>query len=118
MQSPEKMQTPEKILNEMDSILTELIVTAEKLINITSQVISKEELGALQESQNGIVKHLIGLDNAFKQAYKGQPTGKNKELRDSIEKKLDQFEKLNNSFIENLSSTHSVLQKRDIPRSK
>jgi hypothetical protein len=104
------MPTPEKILKEMDTILTELISTAERLQDISHQVISKEELTALQESQSGLVKHLMELDNAFKLAYKGEVTGKNKELRANIEKKLERFEKLNANFIENLAGTHPLLK--------
>lgn len=111
------MPTPEKILKEMDAILNELLATAEKLQNISTQVISKQELDSLQRAQTEMVKKLIELDNSFKHAYANketQLTEKNKELRNSIERKLTRFEELNAHFIENLSNTHSLLEKKDI----
>jgi hypothetical protein len=104
------MPTPESILKEIDKILSELIVTAERMQSISHQVVSKEELSTLQEAQSKLVEKLVGLDAAFKQAYKGQPEDKTKELRAKIDAKLAQFEKLNASFIENISGTQSLLK--------
>lgn len=104
------MPTPEKILKEMDKILNELINTAERLQSISHQVISKEELALLQGSQSKLVDQLIELDNAFKNALKGQPPNTDLSLREDIEKKLALFEKLNANFIENLTSSHPLLK--------
>lgn len=104
------MPTPEKILREMDNILNDLLKTAERLQSISHQVISKEELALLQSSQSKLVDQLVELDDAFKNALKGQPLSKDLSLRESIEKKLALFEKLNANFIENLTSSQPLLK--------
>lgn len=102
------MPTPEEILVQMENILDQVIKTAERLKDISRSVVSEEELAPLQRSQEELVDRLMKMDEAFKKAYKGK--GAVSPLRAKIEKKLEYFQKLNASFIENLSSGQGVIQ--------
>lgn len=101
------MLTPNQILEKMDALLNELILTAERLLEISHQIIEKDELENLQVIQEQQVNELIALDDAFHKTAKKNAAAF--PLRKRIDKKLDQFEKLNTQFIQNMHEKQSML---------
>jgi uncharacterized protein YjgD (DUF1641 family) len=110
------MPTPENILIEMELILDRIIKTAEELKKKSKGVFSLEEITPLQKSQNELVDKLSKLDDSFQKAYKGK--NEVSPIRDRFEKKLSHFQELNNSFIENLSSSSGTIQFDQSKKSK
>lgn len=104
------MPTPDEILLEMDQILDELIKTAERLRDLSIQVFEEEELVKLQQTQEKMVTKLLSLDEAFQTAYKEHPVKKESPIRAQIDKKIDEFQRLNAAFIENVKESHGILQ--------
>ena len=104
------MSAPSKILAEMDNILDQLIGTAEKLRDLSRQVFEEEDLIKLQQAQDTMVNRLMELDDSFKKASKGQSSKSHDLLRQKIDQKIDQFQNLNASFIENIKSSRGVLE--------
>lgn len=102
------MPTPENILVEMERILDQIIITAEELKKKSMGVFSLEEISPLQKSQNDLVDKLSKLDASFQKAYKGK--NEVSPIRERFEKKLSHFQELNDSFIENLSSSSGMIQ--------
>lgn len=98
-----------EILLEIEAILENLIHNAERLKEISSQVISMQELEPLQKKQEELVKKLGKLDEAFKKVPAGSAESY-QELTRKIEQKLVQFQKLNAKFIENLSASQGLIR--------
>lgn len=96
-------------LKKMELILDELIANAERLNEVSQQVISKDELKPLQEKQEELVKNLVAVEDAFRGALGNGKNG-DEDARKRIRSKLTQFEKLNESFIENLKSSHGLIR--------
>lgn len=96
-------------LKKMELILDELIANAERLNEISLQVISKDELKPLQEKQEVLVKNLVDVEEAFRGTL-AEVHSSDEEARKRIRSKLTQFEKLNESFIENLKSSHGLIR--------
>lgn len=103
------MQQAEKILGEMESLLDSLIESAKKLLALSKQVIDEEELTRLQEEQEILLSKLVDKDGEFHLL----PNASDQELmpkRLKIDGKIDQFQKLNADFVENINTTHGLIQ--------
>ncbi len=92
----------------MDALLNQLIITAQRLLEISHQVIEKEELNSLQKTQDQQVRELMALDDAFHKSTKKYSKGPFP-LRERIDEKLEQFEKLNAQFIKNIHESRALL---------
>lgn len=103
------MRKIEEVLSEMDKVLTALITNAEKLLDLSKRVIAEEELGPLQERQQVLLDELVNTDEAFHQACNGQEQDYHSSLRDRVTAKLEQFEGLNATFIENITSSQGLI---------
>jgi hypothetical protein len=103
------MSTPDEILKQMDTLLNQLIKTAETMQRLSRQVISEEELGPLQRSQENLVQRLTLLDESFQKASKGS-SSPSSALRAAITHKLERFQTLNAGFIENLKTGQKVVE--------
>lgn len=103
------MQKVEEILAQMDSLLDLLIDNAKSLLGISQRVIAEEELIPLQKRQKELLDQLVAKDETFHRAI-GSSNNYQSPLRNRINAKLDQFERLNASFIENITSTHGLIQ--------
>lgn len=101
------MPTSDKILEQMDSILDQLLQTAKTLKGLSRQVVATRELTNLQKSQEKLVEQLTALDAAFQKANKHKP--KPSPLHTQIAKKLATFQSLNTGFIDNLKIAHGLL---------
>lgn len=95
-------------LKKMELIVDELITNAERLKEVSQQVITKEELKPLQEKQEELVNNLVALEDALRGAL-GEKNG-DEDSRKRIKQKLAQFEKLNETFIENMKSSHGLIR--------
>lgn len=110
------MPTPESILIEMEKILDRIILTAEELKKKSTGVIALEEITPLQKAQNDLVGKLSKLDASFQKLYKGKREVS--PIRERFEEKLAHFQKLNASFIENLSSSSGTIQFQHAKKTK
>lgn len=104
------MSNVEKLLKEMDGVLDQLIDNAEKLHEISKKVIAEEELTALQSRQQELLTSLLSLDEACHQAGLSKSKKEYSKLNTSIQEKLNIFEQLNSSFVNNVVSSHGVIQ--------
>lgn len=103
------MPKVEQILGEMDGLLDALVANAEKLLELSQRVISEEELGPLQKKQQKLLDDLVAQDEAFHKACKGNEQDYHSPLRNEVTGKLELFEKLNASFIENITASHGLI---------
>ena len=112
------MQRAEKILNEMESLLDNLIESARKLLALSKQVIEEEELMSLQQEQEELLARLIKKDSEFHQ-LSSQVREKLMSTRLNIDAKIDEFQKLNSEFVENINIAHGLIRfENSIPKNK
>lgn len=104
------MDMHEEILSRMEKILNQLIVTAEKLKDLSQHVTSEDELRPLQEKQEDLIAKLLETDEEFNKALKGKTKYYQSSSRTRIGEKLDYFQKLNTNFLENLGSSRGLIQ--------
>lgn len=91
----------DEIFKEMESLLIKLIDNAEKLVAISSQVFSEQDIKSLQAVQEKLLGELGKLDKACK--------GKDSTRQKNIDALLKKFEGLNSRFMDNLASNHRVI---------
>lgn len=103
------MAVENEILVKMGSILDQLIAISERMNQLTTQVISEDELNALQTQQSEWMNQLVELDEKCHQLPSSQIKPENAFLRERNSEKIAQFEKLNNAFIENIASAHGII---------
>jgi tRNA A37 N6-isopentenylltransferase MiaA len=108
----------EVILLEMEAVLQKLVENAERLKEISQQVISKQELEPLQKKQEEIVANLKKLDDDFKKVHPHPTENLHPEIMRRIEQKLREFQQLNAKFIENLTASKGVIQFDQTPEEK
>jgi len=91
------------LIQHVELILNELVETAEKLVLLSQQPMLEEEVTNLQQEEHRLFQQLQDLDQAL--------SGDNKEIAISADLNmlLDKFQKLNNSFIENVNSRKGLL---------
>jgi len=104
------MENLEQVFLEMETILDQLVDTAEKLKNLSSGPVAEKELDSLQQSQEKLLKQLTDLDRKHKLSEKGSIPDAPAAITKRIEEKLHLFQKLNAAFIENLNSNHSLIK--------
>jgi hypothetical protein len=102
------MNTVKVIIKEdhwvaLDKTLDLLIKNAEKLCEFSSVNIVKEEIFALQNEQERLLKQLFKLDKKCKKSKEKRP-------KDGVKKKLKMFETLNKTFIDNMNERHGVIK--------
>lgn len=103
------MLNADKILNEMDQLLDLLIENASKLLELSKQVISEEELDNLQKKQQDLLEKLVEKDEAFHQLNGSATHDDSSPLRNQIDDKLDVFQELNANFIDNITASHGMI---------
>src|ERR1700733_8426172 len=97
----------------MNGILDQLIENAQKLNELSLQVIAEDEITPLQEQQQELLSALVELDNTFYQGGAGLSKGKLSPLKKVIDDKIETFQCLNSSFVENIMSSHGLIQFKD-----
>lgn len=102
------MDNLKNVFLEMESILDQLVATAENLKEVSSRSVTEKELDTLQQKQEKLLKQLTDLDRKHKLSEKGNIPDAPAEITKRIEEKLHKFQTLNASFIENLNSNHHI----------
>lgn len=101
------MKSLEKHLEEMHKRLDEVIQVAEHLRDVSKQVISKEELAPLQKRQDALLKQIEELDQKLQKDYAKELT---EPMHQALKRKFKVFQELNEVFIENIRSSHELIQ--------
>lgn len=92
----------------METVLDQLIENAEKLNDLSKRVIAEEELSPLQNRQQELLTTLVSLDDSYHKVRSNKDDQSPAHHR--IQKKLDIFERLNASFVNNIVSSHGLIQ--------
>ncbi|MBA3816330.1 MAG: hypothetical protein H0X29_07395 [Parachlamydiaceae bacterium] len=100
------------ILNEMNAVLDLLIENAQKLNELSLQVIAEEEISPLQAQQQELLSALVELDNAFHQAD-SLAEEKISAIQAAVNDKIENFQQLNSNFMENIINAHGLIQFKD-----
>lgn len=105
------MRKTKELLIEMDKLLDLLIDNATKLLQISKQEKSDDELESLQKEQDLLLERYISKDNALNQIKSAVyfPF-----MQKQIDKKLDQFQQLNASFIENMTARQNMMGDQEV----
>lgn len=104
------MGTSDHILEKMESVLDALVENAQALKNISTQVISENELDALQKKQDDLVEQLKSLQIRFQSEGKSAQLDPQAPITQRIMSKLQTFQQLNAAFIENLNSSRGIIK--------
>lgn len=113
-----KKQTADEVLQFMNDVLDKLIDNAEKLNELSVQKIAEEELIALQEVQERLFNELLEADETLNNEYPETKQLPFTKVHQEVNKKLDTFQELNQTFIENLKATHGIIQFENEPPKK
>lgn len=104
------MSKANKILSEMEDVLDKLIENAQKLHNLSKHAIAEEELSPLQSIQQELLSTLVSLDDTYHNAHPNPSHVDDLTINKRIQKKLDVFEQLNSSFVDNIVNSHGLIQ--------
>ncbi|MCB1119097.1 MAG: hypothetical protein KDK65_03970 [Chlamydiia bacterium] len=102
-------QTKKTILAEMNALLDELIATAKELSALSEQVIAEEELAALQQRQDRLIRDLEKLEADYKIRILSEEKPKATALQKQIRDKMTQFQELNRDFMKNITQIHGLI---------
>lgn len=94
-------------LTQMHREFDELIETAKSLRELSKQVVSEEELTAVQKHQQALLEKLEATDEILDRHFWNEMTEHDhQQLRD----KVHLFQTLNREFIQNLKANHGLIQ--------
>lgn len=94
------------LIQHIELILNELVETAEKLVLLSQQPMLEEEVANLQQEEQRLFHQLQGLDRVLSLSDSEALTS-SEYL--SVKGLLEKFQKLNQSFIENVNSRKGLL---------
>ena len=97
----------DNIFVEIESTLEQLITNAQAMKDID---LCKEEINAFQKTQESLLAHLIHMDKMLETKKSDLKINENKSKRSNIQKKLIQFSKLNENFINKISPNISLVE--------
>ena len=101
------MKSFESTIKEMNQLLTDLVQVATQLYQASLQVINEEELVALQQTQEELLKQLETVDHHLHQHYHYQVEPA---MHEHFHQQLQQFQQLNQEFLQNLATSHGLIQ--------
>ncbi len=101
------MKSLQHYIAQMMQLLTDLVQNAEKLRDVSRQVISEEELSPLQKHQQELLGQLEQTDSIMQKYYPNQIDSATHQL---FHEKLHAFHLLNQEFIQNLNASHGLIQ--------
>lgn len=112
------MNSIQQFVDKMNHLLDDLVRTAKKLKTISERVVLEEELKPLQDHQDDLLGQLTALDRDLKTYYESKITP---EVHAQFHKKLEEFQNLNQDFINNINGAHGLIQfdlhqKKDSPK--
>jgi hypothetical protein len=94
-------------LNRMNMLLDELIGIAGTLRDLSMQVVSEEELNALQIKQKEFLSELESVDQIIEEKFWNEIEDKDHHM---LHTKIHTFKSLNQEFIQNLKESHGLIQ--------
>ena len=101
------MKSLQHYVDQMDQLLVELVQVATQLRDMSLKVISEEELAPLQKHQESLLAQLESVDQKIRAEY---PHQINASLQEKVHRQLQVFQLLNQEFIQNLSTSHGLIQ--------
>lgn len=101
------MKSLEHYVDQMNQLLNELVLVATKLRDISLQVISEEELTPLQKRQDELLIELEKIDQKLHDSYRDQVDSATQQ---KFHDQLQTFQTLNQEFVQNLNSSHGLIQ--------
>lgn len=101
------MKSLEGYTDRMNRLLNELTQVATQLRDMSLQVISEEDLAPLQKKQEELLIELESNDRQLQQNFRHQLSGA---LQEQFHHQLQIFQQLNQEFIQNLSTSHGLIQ--------
>lgn len=103
------MKADEEILIKMEQLVDELLSNAKALREISSQVAPEEEIAALQKKQHTYIRELVTLEKAFREKHNISSEEAQLPISSRIRDKLQQFQKMNEAFIENVNANQGTI---------
>lgn len=100
------MNPSQAYIEKKNSLLTELIQNAERLREMSSQVISEQDFVQMQKRQDELLHELEKLENSEDKNGLSIPSF----THDNFHSQFLKFQKLNQEFIQNMSSHHGLIQ--------
>lgn len=101
------MKSLQNFIDQMNLLLGELIQVATELRNMSLQVVSEDELAPLQKRQEDLLVQIENIDQNIQRTYKNQIPSN---MQEHFHTQLQTFQKLNQEYIQNLSSHHGLIQ--------
>jgi flagellar biosynthesis/type III secretory pathway chaperone len=101
------MKSLQHYIDQINQLLNELIQVATQLRDISLQVISEEDLTSLQKRQEDLLAQLENVDQHIQDNYRLQLDSK---LKEHFHHQLQTFQQLNQEFIQNLNTSHGLIQ--------
>lgn len=101
------MTKDKSTLDQMDQLLDQLLDTAQKLWDLAKKPFDENELGKLQDKQEDLVNQLTDLDVIYK-TEKHYENVHHHQVRTRIDHKIEEFQRLNDAFIETLRETQGL----------
>jgi hypothetical protein len=99
-----------EVLLEMEAILDQLLIIAERLSHDSSTAIMKDDIEALQIQQESLFKKLYETDRSYATLAKGEVSEKESIEIQRVRSKLEKFQEFNADFIDHLSQSHGLIQ--------
>ncbi len=104
------MATQDELLLQLETIASNLVANARQLQQVSSQICTQEELTPLQEEQDSLVARLVEIDAAFHLELSGGDADPSLPVMQRIEKRLQEFQTLNNGFVANVRTHQNLIQ--------
>ena len=101
------MKSAKEIVSGMETLVEEIVKTAEQLREMSCIKIVEDELNILQERQEYLIERLLELNVQYEDDSKGKG---NSSSIDKIQERLADFERLNQAYIENLQVRRGLIQ--------
>lgn len=101
------MKSLQHYIDQMNQSLHALIEVATQLRDMSLQVIAEEDLARLQKKQEELLMQLEKIDGHLQKDYKYQLDGA---IQEHFHEQLQIFQQLNQEFVQNLSTSHGVIQ--------
>lgn len=101
------MKSLNQLIKQANNLLDELIQTAKKLKVASQQSVSEEELDSLQKKQEDLLIQFEGIDQDLQQYNFFEIS---EAVHQQFHIKLQEFQTLNQEFIETLQASHGLIQ--------
>jgi hypothetical protein len=104
------MVREKELLTQMGTLLDQLIQISGRMNQLAAHALSEPELNELQDQQSAWMEELIALDEKCHELEPSDVHVSNATLRERNRQKIIEFEKLNNTFIENIANGHGLIR--------